>query len=109
MEQVDLREVWLSEPGEFTPWLAQDDNISLLADTLGLDLEVVAKEKEVGPYRADILCKDTTDGTFVLIENQLEKTDHTRMGQLMTYAAGLAAVTVVWITASVSTWATGER
>jgi hypothetical protein len=97
MEQVDLREVWLSESGDFTPWLARDDNISLLADTLGLDLEVVAKEKEVGPYRADILCKDTTDGTFVLIENQLEKTDHTHLGQLMTYAAGLDAVTIVWI------------
>ena len=97
MEQVDLRDVWLSEPGDFTPWLAQDENISLLADTLGLDLEVVAKEKDVGPYRADILCKDTTDGTLVLIENQLEKTDHTHMGQLMTYAAGLDAVTIVWI------------
>jgi hypothetical protein len=97
MEQVDLREVWLSEPGDFTPWLAQDDNISLLADTLGLDLEVEAKEKDVGPYRADILCKDTTDGTLVLIENQLEKTDHTHLGQLMAYAAGLDAVTIVWI------------
>ncbi len=97
MEQVDLREVWLSEPGDFTPWLAQDENISLLADTLGLDLEVEAEEKEVGPYRADIVCKDTTDGTLVLIENQLAKTDHTHLGQLMTYAAGLDAVTIVWI------------
>lgn len=97
MEQVDLRKVWLSEPNDFTPWLAQDENISLLADALGLDLEVEGKEKEVGPYRADILCKDTTDGTWVLIENQLEKTDHTHLGQLMTYAAGLDAVTIVWI------------
>lgn len=97
MEQVSLREVWLSEPGDFTPWLATNENVSLLADTLGLDLEVEAQEKEVGPYRADILCKDTTDGTLVLIENQLEKTDHTHLGQLMTYAAGLDAVTIVWI------------
>ncbi|MBI5820320.1 MAG: DUF4268 domain-containing protein [Verrucomicrobia bacterium] len=97
MQQVDLRKVWLSESGYFTPWLAQDDNISLLADTLGMDLELEAQEKGVGPYRADIVCKDTTDGTLVLIENQLEKTDHTHLGQLMTYAAGLDAVTIVWI------------
>lgn len=97
LEQVDLRKVWLSEPGHFTPWLAEDDNIALLADTLSLDLEVEAQEKGVGPYRADIVCKDTTDGSMVLIENQLEKTDHTHLGQLMTYAAGLDAVTIVWI------------
>jgi len=97
LEQVDLRNVWQSEPGDFTPWLAQEENIALLSDTLGLDLEVEMQEKEVGPYRADIVCRETTDGTLVLIENQLEKTDHTHLGQLMTYAAGLAAVTVVWI------------
>jgi hypothetical protein len=77
--------------------LAEEPNISLLADTLGMDLEVEAQEKSVGPYRADIVCKDTTDGSLVLIENQLEKTDHTHLGQLMTYAAGLDAVTIVWI------------
>ena len=97
LEQVDLRNVWLSESGDFTPWLAEEPNISLLADTLGMDLEVEAQEKSVGPYRADIVCKDTTDGSLVLIENQLEKTDHTHLGQLMTYAAGLDAVTIVWI------------
>ena len=97
LEQVDLRNVWLSESGDFTPWLAEEPNISLLADTLGMDLEVEAQEKSVGPYRADIICKDTTDGSLVLIENQLEKTDHTHLGQLMTYAAGLDAVTIVWI------------
>ncbi len=97
LEQVDLRQVWQSEPGEFTPWLAQEANISLLADTLGMELELEAQEKDVGPFRADIVCKDTADGTRVVIENQLEKTDHTHLGQLMTYAAGLDAVTVVWI------------
>ena len=97
LEQVDLREIWLSEPGHFTPWLAEEVNMSLLADTLAIDVEVEAQEKNVGPYRADIVCKDTTDGSLVLIENQLEKTDHTHLGQLMTYAAGLDAVTIVWI------------
>ncbi len=97
LQAVDLREVWLSEPGDFTPWLAEEENLALLADTLGIDLELVDQEKHVGPYRADIVCRDTTDGTLVLIENQLEKTDHTHLGQLMTYAAGLDAVTIVWI------------
>ncbi len=97
LEQVDLRKVWISEPGHFTPWLAEDANLALLADILGMDLELQSQEKGVGPYRADIVCKDTTDGTLVLVENQLEKTDHTHLGQLMTYAAGLDAVTIVWI------------
>jgi hypothetical protein len=97
LEQVDLRKVWQNEAGQFTPWLAQVDNIALLADTLGLELEVEAQEKGVGPFRADIVCRDTSDGTLVLIENQLERTDHTHLGQLMTYAAGLDAVTIVWI------------
>jgi hypothetical protein len=61
------------------------------------DLECEAQEKEVGPFRADILCKDTAMDNWVLIENQLERTDHCHLGQLLTYAAGLEAVTIVWI------------
>lgn len=97
LQQIDLRKVWLSEPGHFTPWLAKDENLSLLADAIGLDLECQGQEKGVGPFRADIVCKDTADGSLVLIENQLARTDHTHLGQLMTYAAGLDAVTIVWI------------
>jgi hypothetical protein len=52
----------------------------------------------VGPFRADILCRDTATDNWVLIENQLERTDHCHPGQLITYAAGLNAVTIVWIT-----------
>ena len=98
LEQVPLRDIWQSEAGDFTPWLAKPENIALLGDTIGIDLEVEAEEKEVGPFRADILCRDTVaDDAWVLIENQLERTDHTHLGQLMTYAAGLRAVTIVWI------------
>lgn len=97
LEKVELRNVWQSEAGDFTPWLAQEANIALLGDTIGIDLEVEAQEKNVGPFRADILCKDTATDHWVLIENQLERTDHTHMGQLITYAAGLNAVTIVWI------------
>lgn len=97
MERVDLRDVWQNEAGNFTPWLAKEDNLLLIGDTIGLELELEAQEKNVGPFRADLLCKDTATDSWVLIENQLEKTDHTHLGQLLTYAAGLSAVTIVWI------------
>src|SRR5438132_14411087 len=97
LKKVDLREVFSSEAGDFTPWLAQEENLSLLGETIGIDLELEAQEKDVGPFRADILCKDTATESWVLVENQLERTDHTHLGQLLTYAAGLQAVTIVWI------------
>ena len=97
LQKVDLREVWNFEASDFTPWLANEDNIQFLGDTIAIDLELEAQEKNVGAFRADILCKDTDNGNWVLIENQLERTDHTHLGQLLTYAAGLQAVTVVWI------------
>jgi hypothetical protein len=97
LERVKLREVWKNEAEHFTPWLAQEDNLKLLGETLGLQLELESQEKEVGPFRADILCKDAYEGSWVLIENQLERTDHTHLGQLMTYAAGLDTVTIVWV------------
>ena len=97
LEKKDLRDIWTSEAGGFTPWLAEEQNLALLGDTIGIELELEAQEKTVGPFRADILCKDTANGNWVLIENQLERTDHTHLGQLLTYAAGLKAVTIVWI------------
>ena len=97
LQKVDIRNVWSNEAQDFTPWLAEEANIKLLGDTIGLELEVEAQEKDVGPFRADILCKDTATGNWVLIENQLERTDHSHMGQLITYAAGLKAVTIIWI------------
>lgn len=97
LHKVELREAWMTEAGDFTPWLAQEENMKLLSETIGIDLEVESQEKGVGPFRADILCKDTATDDWVLIENQLERTDHTHLGQLLTYAAGLNAVTIVWI------------
>lgn len=97
LTKVELREVFATEPGDFTPWLAQEENLALLGDTVDIDLQFEAQEKDVGPYRADILCKDTASDNWVLIENQIEKTDHTHLGQLLTYAAGLDAVTIIWV------------
>ena len=97
LEKVELREAWNSEPGDFTPWLAQKENLELLGKTLGMQLELVQQEKGVGPFRADILCKDAREDAWVVIENQLEQTDHTHLGQILTYAAGLDAATMIWI------------
>lgn len=99
LNRVDLRDIWTSEDSDFTPWLAREGNLTILGETLGIELELEAQEKAVGPFRADILCKDTASGSWVLVENQLERTDHTHLGQLLTYASGLEAVTIVWIAA----------
>jgi hypothetical protein len=97
LKMVELRKAWIDEANDFTPWLAQEENLELLGNELELDLELEAQEQRVGPFRADILCKDTATGNWVLIENQIERTDHSHLGQLITYAAGLKAVTIVWI------------
>ncbi len=100
LERVELRSAWTNEAYDFTPWLALPYNLKLLGDAVGIELEVDAVEKSVGPFSADILCKNTATNGYVLIENQLEKTDHRHLGQLMTYAAGLKAETIVWIAQS---------
>lgn len=103
IERVDLRSIWTSEDRHFTPWLAQSENLEILGEALGIELELEAQEKDVGPFRADILCKNTAEkDSWVVIENQIEKTDHKHLGQLLTYAAGLRASTIVWISAQFS-------
>ncbi|MGB3317258.1 MAG: DUF4268 domain-containing protein [Albidovulum sp.] len=100
-----LRDTWPDEARDFTPWLAQQENLAILSEHLGLGpegLEKEAVEKFVGPYKADILCRDTTTGNWVLIENQLEKTDHSHLGQILVYAAGLNCKTVIWISKKIT-------
>lgn len=97
LERVNLRSVWSNEAYDFTPWLASESSLAVLGGVLGLELELEGTEQGVGPYAADIVCKDTVSDRYVLIENQLEKTDHNHLGQLLTYAAGLNALSVVWV------------
>ena len=97
LEKVSLRELWKSESGDFTPWLALPENLKLLGDAIGIDLELEAQEKDVGPFRLDVLCKETESGRPVVIENQIEETNHSHLGQVLTYAAGTDAAFVVWI------------
>ena len=97
LSAVDLRDAWSSEAQHFTPWLAEAGNLELLGRTLDLELEVDSVEKAVGPYRADILCREAGTDRLVLIENQIEATDHKHLGQLLTYAAGLDTAVICWL------------
>lgn len=102
LERVSLRKAWTHEGGDFTPWLSQADNLNLLAESLGLnELELAGIEHPVGDFKVDILCTD--EGGKVIIENQLEKTNHTHLGQILTYAAGVGARKVIWVAESFRT------
>lgn len=96
MKKVKVSDLWKHEEYDFTTWLAADDNIGKLADALGLEFQVEGIEVPVGPFSADILAKDTSD-SYIVIENQFGKTDHDHLGKILTYAATLGAVAVVWI------------
>lgn len=99
LTRVPLREAWKHEAGEFTPWLALADNLNTLADALGLsELVSVATEHWVGDFKLDILCTDGDDQ--VIIENQLEETNHKHLGQILAYAAGVGAKKVIWVAES---------
>ena len=98
LQDLAPREAWAHEAHAFTPWLAE--NIDHLSEAIGIPLEITGQEVRVETFAADILARNPQDGSVVLIENQLEATDHTHLGQIMTYLAGLEAKTVVWIAPS---------
>ena len=100
LKEVDIRKVWAHEQYDFSKWLANEENIKELGDELNLALTDVETEKFVGNYRCDILCKDEITGKIVLIENQLEPTNHDHLGKIITYASGLDAAVVIWIVSS---------
>jgi hypothetical protein len=99
LERVPLREAWKHEANDFTPWLSESNNLNALADALGLsELIHITTEHWVGDFKLDILCTDGEDQ--VIIENQLEKTNHAHLGQIIAYAAGVGAKKVIWIAES---------
>lgn len=97
----DLRGVWKNEANDFTKWLAQEENINLLGEELGLSLQVQETEAGVGSYRLDILAFEVSDDNDkeipVIIENQLENTNHDHLGKIITYASGYDAKYIIWI------------
>lgn len=98
IEEVDPRKIWPNEAKDFTPWLKE--NIGQLAQVLGIDLEITESEGSVGSFAVDLVGNDLSSGNIVIIENQLESTDHTHLGQLFTYAAGREAKIIIWISPS---------
>ncbi len=99
IQTVDIRAIWRNEATDFTPWLADAENLNLLGEALHLgDLTLQSTERGVGDFSADIVALDE-GGTEVLIENQLEATDHRHLGQVLTYLAGLQReeASIVWM------------
>ena len=97
VEIKDLRTVWPHEALDFTPWLSQDDNIALLADAVGLDITVDETESAVGDFNVDIFASETGTDRKIIIENQLEDTNHDHLGKLITYASGKSADVIIWV------------
>lgn len=94
-EITDLRNIWPHEALNFTPWVAE--NVDLLADAVGLDITVDETESSVGDFNVDIYASETGTDRKIIIENQLEDTDHDHLGKLITYASGKGADVVIWV------------
>ena len=96
LKKIELREAWKHEANEFTKWLAQEENLRLLGDEIGFDIKLIQTEANVGSFNVDILAEEENTGHKIIIENQLEVTDHDHLGKLITYASGYDAKIIVW-------------
>ena len=101
LEKVNLREIWKHEAHDFTQWLAKEDNISLLLDEIGVSAENIITEDTAGKFNVDITADEVYTGKKIVIENQLERTDHSHLGQLLTYASSFDACIIVWVVSDV--------
>lgn len=99
LEPVDIRSVWAHEAHSFTPWLLE--HADHLAEALGIDLELEQSEHPIGGFSLDLIGRDLTNDAVLIVENQLETTDHSHLGQILTYAAGSDASTIVWIATAI--------
>ena len=96
-EIKELREVWPHEALDFTPWLADEENMTLWADAVGLEITIDETESIVGDFNVDIYASETGTGRKIIIENQLEDTNHDHLGKLITYASGKDAEIIIWV------------
>lgn len=97
LTKIPLRQIWPHEEYNFSEWLAQPENISLLSDELGFEINILEKEAYVGNFSLDILAEEGNSGKRIIIENQIEMTDHDHLGKIITYASGHNAHYIVWI------------
>ena len=94
---TDLRSIWPHEANDFTKWMAEEHNLAKLGEEIGIELELEERESSVGNFNVDLYAKEEGTGRKVIIENQLEETDHDHLGKLITYASGKGAEVVVWV------------
>ena len=97
LQKVDLRSVWKHEATDFSAWLVQSENLDVLAEQLGIEIEPIGTEVSVGRFKIDILAKEPNTNEQIIIENQLEPTNHDHLGKVITYAAGIDAKYLIWI------------
>ena len=93
----DLRSIWKHEAKDFTPWLAEEENLSLLSEAIGIDIVLEEQESNVGEFSVDILASEESTGRKIIIENQLEDTNHDHLGKIIAYASGKDAEVIIWI------------
>lgn len=97
LEKVPLRDAWRHEALDFTTWLAELENLELLSNEIGIDISLIQKEASVGKFNVDILAEEENGNRRIVIENQLESTDHDHLGKIITYASGFDAEIIIWI------------
>jgi hypothetical protein len=97
LKKVELREAWKHEASNFTQWLSQEENLTLLGDEIGFDIKLLQTEAQVGSFNVDILAEEENTGHKIIIENQLEVTNHDHLGKIITYASGYDASIIVWV------------
>lgn len=95
--KVDIRDIWKNEATDFTKWLATEENLSALGDEIGISISLIKTEAGVGAFSADILAEEENTGRKIVIENQLEQTDHDHFGKLFTYGSGYNAGILIWV------------
>lgn len=97
LTSVDLRKAWNHEAYDFTRWLSEETNLALLSDEIGIEIKFIESEASVGKFSVDILAEEENTGRKIIIENQLEKTNHDHLGKIITYASGYDAEIIIWI------------
>ena len=98
LERIDdLRSIWKHEAKDFTPWLAKEENLALLSDAVGIDMVLEEQESNVGDFSVDLYATEDGTGRKIIIENQLEETNHDHLGKIITYASGKDAEVIIWI------------
>lgn len=101
LKKVDLRDVWGHEAIDFTNWLAQQENLDLLGEEIGVEIRQIKTEANVGQFKVDILAEEGSSGRKIIVENQLEDTNHDHLGKIITYAAGYDAEIIIWVVSNV--------